>query len=205
MEENTSAAAEGSAAPSEARANPYADKLSEKFSEGVPEGGEGSARPQSLREFLLRGNIFDLATAVIIGIAFGAVVSSLVNDIIMPPIGLVLGGVDFSSLFVNLSGKAVPSVAAAKAAGAATINYGIFLNTVINFLIIGTVMYLLMRSVTRLTPQVKAPTPQVTTKVCPYCISRIPLNASRCPYCTSQLEESQRQPDGVVISSRTSG
>jgi len=193
MDESTGSAADSSTAG--VAADPYGDKLAEKFNEP---GGESGERPQSLRAFLLRGNIFDLATAVIIGVAFGAVISSLVNDIIMPPVGLLLGGVDFASLFVSLTGKAYPSVAAAKAAGAATINYGLFLNTIINFLIVGTVMYLLLRSVTRLTPQAKAPTAAVTTKVCPYCISKVPLQASRCPYCTSQLQESQIPLSGTV-------
>lgn len=146
------------------------------------------AGPPTLREFLFRGNVMDLALAVIIGAAFGRVVSSLVTDIIMPPIGLLLGGVDFNSLFINLSGQAYPTLAAAKAASAATINYGTFINTILDFLIVGFVLYLLVRSITRITPQTKAPTPAVTTKVCPYCVSDIPLQASRCPYCTSQLD-----------------
>ena len=164
------------------------DKIAEKMQDKFGEGGEGGERPKTLRDFLMRGNILDLAVAVIIGAAFGRVVSSLVSDILMPPIGMLLGGVDFASLFINLTGKAYPSVDAAKAAGAATINYGVFLNQVIDFVIVGTVLFLFLRTVTRLTPQTKAPTPEVTTKVCPFCISNVPLNATRCPYCTSQLQ-----------------
>ena len=168
-------------------AAPEPDPLAEKMGEKFSEGGEAGERPKNLREFLFRGNVLDLAVAVIIGTAFGRVISSLVNDILMPPIGLLLGGVDFNSLFLNLSGQSYPTIAAAKAAGAATINYGTFSNTIVDFLIVGAVLYLLVRSVTRVTPQTKAPTPAVTTKVCPYCVSNVPLQASRCPYCTSQL------------------
>ncbi|MDQ6693433.1 MAG: large conductance mechanosensitive channel protein MscL [Chloroflexota bacterium] len=159
--------------------------MADKFGEGAGEGG----RPKNLKEFLFRGNVLDLAVAVIIGAAFGRVVSSLVSDIIMPPIGLLLGGVDFTSLFINLSGQTYPTIAAAKAAGAPTINYGTFFNTVIDFILVGTILFLIVRSATRVTPQAKAPTPQVTTKVCPYCVSSVPLAATRCPYCTSELAQ----------------
>ncbi|MGI8587532.1 MAG: large conductance mechanosensitive channel protein MscL [Chloroflexia bacterium] len=182
MADTTDQAPAGGAAPG-------ADDLRDKLQEKAGEGGEGSGeKPKSLKEFLFRGNVFDLATAVIIGVAFGAVVSSLVNDIIMPPIGALLGGIDFTSLFINLSDKAYPNIAAAKAAGAATINYGLFINAVITFLIVGTVLYLIVISVGRMTTQSKASTPEVTTKVCQYCISNIPRQATRCPNCTSQLE-----------------
>ncbi len=170
------------------------DKIAERMQERYSEGREGGERPAGLREFLLRANILDLAVAFIIGAAFGRVITSLVNDIIMPPIGLLLGGVDFSSLFINLSGKSYETIAAAKAAGAPTINYGTFLNTVIDFVIVGTALYLLLRGVSRLTPQVKAPTPEVTTMVCPYCISTVPLKATRCPYCTSTLAPGNAGP-----------
>ncbi len=123
-----------------ARAAAESDPLAEKMAEKFGDGGEGSTPPQGVKGFLFRGNVLDLAVAVIIGAAFGRVISSLVNDIIMPPIGLLLGGVDFNSLFLNLSGQAYPNIAAAKAAGAATINYGTFINTILDFLIVGFVL-----------------------------------------------------------------
>jgi large conductance mechanosensitive channel len=133
----------------------------------------------------MRGNVLDLAVAVIIGAAFGAIVKSLVDDIIMPPIGLLLGGVDFSNLFINLSGGSYPTLAAAKEAGAATINYGVFLNNVITFLIVAFAVFMVVRAVNRM--RRPAPAPAVTTKECPFCASSIPLKATRCPACTSDL------------------
>jgi large conductance mechanosensitive channel len=138
-----------------------------------------------LKTFLVRGNVVDLAVAVIIGAAFGKVVTSLVNDVLMPPIGVVLGKVDFSNLYINLSGKTYPSLAAAKAAGAATINYGVFINTVIDFLIVGTVIFFMVKLVNSLKRQ--EPAAEATTKDCPYCCSKIVEAASRCPYCTSEV------------------
>ncbi len=138
------------------------------------------------KKFVLRGNVLDLAVAVIMGASFGAIVNSLVNDIIMPPIGLVLGNVDFTNLFVNLSGKSFPSLAAAKAAGAATVNYGVFLNTIITFVIVAFVLFLIIRQANAMTTKPEAPAAP-TTKDCPYCCSSIPLQAKRCPHCTSQL------------------
>jgi large conductance mechanosensitive channel len=133
----------------------------------------------------VKGNVIDLAVGIILGIAFGAIVSSLVNDIIMPPIGLLLGKINFSDLFINLSGTAYTSVKAAKDAGAATINYGVFLNTVINFIIVAFVVFLLVKQVNRMK---KEPAPaEPNTKECPYCLSAIPIKATRCPHCTSQL------------------
>lgn len=140
---------------------------------------------KEFKAFIMQGNVLDLAIAVIIGGAFGKIISSLVNDIIMPPIGLLLGGVDFSNLYINLSGKSYPSLAAAKEAGAATINYGVFLNNVIDFLFIALVIFLLIRAVNKLIP--KAPAEPPKTKDCPYCLSKVPLKATRCPFCTSQL------------------
>jgi large conductance mechanosensitive channel len=134
------------------------------------------------KAFALRGNVLDMAVGVIIGGAFGKIVSSMVSDILMPPIGLLLGKVDFSSLFVNLSGQAYPSLAAAKAAGAPTINYGVFLQNVLDFLIIALVVFLVVKQVNRLQAQ-PAATP--TTKECPHCAMAIPVRASRCPHCTS--------------------
>ena len=140
---------------------------------------------KEFKDFLMRGNVLDLAVAVIIGGAFGGIVSSLVNDIIMPPIGLLLGNVDFSSLYINLSDTSYSSLADAQAAGAPTINYGVFLNTVINFLIVALAIFLVIRTANRL--QKPKETEALTTKECPHCLSTIPLDATRCPHCTSQL------------------
>lgn len=141
---------------------------------------------KEFRTFIVRGNVLDLAIAVIMGAAFGQIVTSLVNDIIMPPIGLVLGKVNFTNLYINLSNKHYASLAQAKAAGAPTINYGSFINTILNFLIIAFVIFIVIRQVNRL----KKPAPVVapTTKSCAFCISEIPLEATRCPHCTSVLE-----------------
>ncbi len=144
---------------------------------------------QDFKTFILRGNVVDLAIAVIIGAAFGAVVKSLVDDVIMPPIGMAAGGIDFSNKFVVLKdGAAVPgpypSVEAAKAAGATTLNYGIFVNNVVSFLIVGFCAFLIVRAVNRL---VRQPPPATNMKSCPYCAIDIPLAATRCPNCTSQL------------------
>jgi len=143
---------------------------------------------KEFKAFVMRGNVLDLAVAVIIGAAFGKIISSLVTDVLMPPIGLVLGKVDFSGLYLNLSGTSYPSLAAAKAAGAPTINYGVFLNATIDFVIVAFVLFLVIRTANRLQaaaakPAVAAP----TTKECPQCCSAIPLKAKRCPNCTSTL------------------
>jgi large conductance mechanosensitive channel len=144
---------------------------------------------KDFKEFVMRGNVLDLAVAVIIGAAFGKIVSSLVNDVIMPPIGLVLGNVDFSNLFINLSGTSYKSFAEAKAAGAATINYGVFLNAVVDFAIVAFVIFLLIRTVSRMKRLHAAPAPAApAVKDCPYCLSSIPLKATRCPHCTSELK-----------------
>ena len=140
---------------------------------------------KEFREFVVKGNVIDLAVGIIIGIAFGAIVTSLVNDIIMPPIGLLLGKINFSDLFINLSGTAYTSLKAAKDAGAATINYGVFLNAVINFIIVAFVVFLLVKQVNRMK---KEPAPaEPDTKECKFCLSTIPIKATRCPHCTSQL------------------
>ena len=140
---------------------------------------------REFRDFVARGNVLDLAVAVIIGGAFGGVVSSFVNDVLMPPIGLLLGGVDFSNLFVNLSSTHYATLAEAKAAGAPTLRYGVFFNTIINFLIIAFVVFQIVRQANRLKKQ---PAPEApTTKECPQCASTIPLKAKRCPQCTSDL------------------
>lgn len=140
------------------------------------------------KKFVMRGNVLDLAVAVIIGGAFGSIVTSLVNDIIMPPIGMLLGKINFKDLFINLSGTPYASLADAQAAGAATINYGNFINTIINFLIIAFVIFLIVRAFNKMKKPEEAPVPAApTTKECPYCLSTIPLKATRCPHCTSQL------------------
>ncbi|HSE84612.1 MAG TPA: large-conductance mechanosensitive channel protein MscL [Candidatus Binatia bacterium] len=141
---------------------------------------------KEFKEFIMRGNVVDLAVAVVIGAAFGKIVTSFVEDVLMPPIGLALGGVDFSNLFVNLSGKDYPSVAAAKAAGAATLNYGIFFNTILNFLIIAFAIFLIIKQINRF--QKPAPAPPPATKDCPYCLSAVPVKATRCPHCTSEIK-----------------
>ena len=140
---------------------------------------------KEFKDFIARGNVVDLAVAVVIGAAFGAIVTSLVNDIIMPPIGYLLGGVDFASLFISINGQSYPSIAAAKSAGAATINYGLFIQTVINFLIIALVIFFIIKAINAMKKPAPAPAP--STKDCPYCKTTIPLAATRCPNCTSQL------------------
>jgi len=140
---------------------------------------------KEFKEFAMRGNVLDMAVGIIIGAAFGRIITSLVSDVIMPPIGLLLGKVDFSGLFLNISGKSYDTLAAAKAAGAATINYGTFLNTVIDFVIVAFVIFLLVRQINRWSKPAPAAAP--TTKECPYCVSAIPIKATRCPNCTSQV------------------
>ena len=135
------------------------------------------------RTFVMRGNVVDLAVGLVIGAAFGTVVTSFVNDLLMPPIGLVLGNVDFSNLFVTLRGGPYPSLAAAKAAGAPTLNYGLFINHVISLVIVGFAVFLLIRQVNRL----KGPPPPASTTECPACTMPIPLRARRCPHCTSDV------------------
>ena len=140
---------------------------------------------REFKEFVARGNVMDLAVAVILGAAFGKIVSSLVDEVLMPPIGLALGGVDFANLFVPLGGGAYATLAEAKAAGAPVIAYGAFLNTVIQFLIVALVVFLLVKQVNRLRRPASAAAP--TTRDCPYCATAIPIRATRCPACTSQL------------------
>ena len=148
---------------------------------------------KEFKEFALRGNVVDMAVGIIIGAAFGTIVTSLVNDVIMPPIGLLLGGVDFANLFILLraGSPAAPyaSLADAQSAGAVTINYGLFVNAVISFLIVAFVVFLLIRNVNRMKKEEEAPPAEPTTKECPYCLSSIPIKASRCPHCTSELPD----------------
>jgi len=146
---------------------------------------------KEFKEFAMRGNVLDMAVGIILGAAFGKIVSSFVTDLLMPPIGLFLGKVDFASLFVNLSGMPYPTPAAAKTAGAPTLNYGVFLNTVLDFLIVGFVIFLLIRQVNRMKRQPEGAPAAPTTKACAYCLSTIPLKATRCPHCTSELRAAQ--------------
>jgi large conductance mechanosensitive channel len=128
-----------------------------------------------------------MAVGIIIGAAFGKIITSFVNDILMPPIGLLLGNVDFANLFINLSGQPYVSLEEAQAAGAATINYGLFINTVLDFIIVAFVVFLLVRQVNRMKREEEAPPAEPTTRECPYCLSTIPVKATRCPHCTSEL------------------
>jgi large conductance mechanosensitive channel len=140
------------------------------------------------RQFVMRGNVIDMAVGVIIGGAFGKIVASMVSDVIMPPIGLLLGKVDFSSLYINLSGKTFTSLAEAQKAGAPTLNYGLFLNNVINFLIVAFVIFIMIKQINKLQKPAKPAAPAApTTRECPFCCSTIAIKAVRCPNCTSQF------------------
>lgn len=140
---------------------------------------------KEFKEFAMRGNVLDMAVGIVIGAAFSRIITSFVEDILMPPMGLLLGKVDFSNLFWSLTGKPYESLAAAKAAGAATLNYGLFFIHIINFLIVAFAIFILIRQVNRLKREQPAAAPP--TKDCPFCASAIPVKASRCPHCTSQL------------------
>jgi large conductance mechanosensitive channel len=140
---------------------------------------------KEFKDFAMKGNVLDMAIGVIIGGAFGKIVSSLVSDVLMPPIGMLMGKVDFSSLFINLSGTSQPSLAAAKVAGAPTINYGVFLQATFDFIIIAFVVFLLVKQVNRL--KKPEPTAAPTTKDCPHCLSAIPIKATKCAHCTSTV------------------
>lgn len=143
---------------------------------------------KEFKEFAIKGNVLDMAVGIIIGTAFNKIVNSLVNDVIMPPVGLLLGHVNFTDLYINLTDQTYASLAEAQEVGAATINYGVFINTVIQFLIVAFVVFLLVRGINRLRRPAQAPeVPQ--TKACPYCFTTIPIQATRCPNCTSQLEK----------------
>lgn len=143
---------------------------------------------KEFKEFAMRGNVLDMAVGIIIGAAFGQIVNSFVQDVLMPPIGRLVGHVDFSNLFVSLTGQHYDTLAAAKAAGAATLNYGTFLNTVINFLIVAFAVFLLVRQVNRLMPKPAPAAAAPVTRDCPYCLSAIPLKATKCGHCTSSVQ-----------------
>jgi large conductance mechanosensitive channel len=147
---------------------------------------------KEFKEFAVRGSVVDMAVGIIIGAAFGSIVTSFVSDVIMPPIGLLLGKVDFSNFFVVLRSGATPgpyeTVAAAKQAGAVTLNYGLFVNTIISFLIIAFAVFLVIKQINRLKRKAEAPAAEPTTKTCPFCFSAISVKATRCPFCTSPLK-----------------
>lgn len=140
---------------------------------------------EDFKKFAMRGNVMDMAVGVIIGGAFGKIVTSVVNDIVMPPVGMLLGNVDFSNLFISLNGKEYATLEAAKKAGAPVLAYGSFLNTVIDFLILAFIIFMMIRQINKLTPE---PAPKPEPRVCPYCKSEIAGDATRCPHCTSHLE-----------------
>ncbi|HOT06897.1 MAG: large-conductance mechanosensitive channel [Methanosaeta sp. PtaB.Bin039] len=138
------------------------------------------------KEFAVKGNVIDMAVGIIIGAAFGKIVSSFVSDIIMPPLGMLMGGVDFANMYYTLQGDQYPSLAAAQAAGAITVNYGVFINNIIDFLIVALAIFVVIKQINRLKRK-EAPKPP-NTKDCPFCFSAIPIKASRCPNCTSELK-----------------
>ena len=148
---------------------------------------------KEFKEFAVKGNVVDMAVGIIIGAAFGAIVKSLVDDVIMPPVGVLIGGVDFSNLFIVLTPGTTPppyeSLDAAREAGAATLNYGLFINNLITFLIVAFAVFLLIKSINALRRQERAEPQSPTDKACPFCAMTIPLKASRCPHCTSALEQ----------------
>jgi large conductance mechanosensitive channel len=147
---------------------------------------------KEFKEFIMRGNVVDMAIGIVIGAAFGAIVKSFVDDVLMPPIGLLLGNVDFSHFFITLKEGAkaagpYASLAAAKAAGAVTLNLGIFINTIISFIIIAFAVFIVIKGINRMKREQEAPPAEPTTRDCPFCLSAIPLKATRCPHCTSEL------------------
>ena len=139
------------------------------------------------KKFAMRGNVVDMAVGIVIGAAFGKIVSSFVGDVLMPPLGLALGGMDFSGLFVTLGSANYPTLAAAKAAGAPTLNYGLFINTLVDFIIVAFALFLVIKMMNRLKKEEAAPAKASDTKKCPECLSEIPLAAKRCLYCTSPV------------------
>jgi large conductance mechanosensitive channel len=148
---------------------------------------------KEFKEFAMRGNVLDMAVGIVIGASFGAIITSFVADVIMPPIGLLLGNIDFSSLFIILKEGKVPgpyeSLAAAKAAGAVTLNYGVFINTIISFLIVAFAVFLVIKNMNKLKREQEAPPAAPTTKECPFCLSAIPIKAVKCAHCTAELKQ----------------
>jgi large conductance mechanosensitive channel len=147
---------------------------------------------KDFKEFIMRGSVVDMAIGIVIGAAFGGIVKSFVDDVLMPPIGLLMGNVDFSNLFITLKEGAkaagpYASLAAAKAAGAVTLNLGIFINTIISFIIIAFAVFMVIKGINRMKREQEAPPAEPTTRECPFCLSAIPLKATRCPHCTSEL------------------
>lgn len=143
---------------------------------------------KEFKAFIMRGNVVDMAVGIIIGVAFGAIVKSFVSDVLMPPIGLLLGGVDFANLFIVLKGTGTfETLAAAKEAGAVTINYGVFLDTVIAFLITAFAIFMIVRMINKMKKEEEAAPAEPTTKDCPHCFTTIPIKATRCPHCTSEI------------------
>ncbi|MGA3084274.1 MAG: large conductance mechanosensitive channel protein MscL [Thermodesulfobacteriota bacterium] len=141
---------------------------------------------KEFKEFIMRGNVMDMAIGIIIGAAFGKIITSFVNDVLMPPIGLLLGKVDFNNLFITLSNQSFATLEEAKKAGAVTIKYGLFLNTIIDFVIVAFIIFLVIRQINRMKRQ---PAPEAaTTGECPFCLSKIPIKATRCPNCTSEIK-----------------
>ena len=148
---------------------------------------------RKFRDFAIKGNVVDMAVGIVIGAAFGKIATSLVNDVIMPPFGLLLGKVDFNSLFLSLDGKSYASLDAARTAGAATFNYGAFINTVLDFMVVAFAMFLIVQWYQTMAERFQTPVPAEPPKTrdCPHCLSQIALGATRCPHCTSQLEQPQ--------------
>ena|SRR5690348_16192718 len=142
---------------------------------------------KEFKEFAMKGNVLDMAIGIIIGAAFGKIVSSMVSDILMPPIGMLMGRVDFASLFFSLNGQSYPSLAAAKAAGAPTVNYGVFLQTILDFVIVAFVIFLLVKQMNRL-KKAEAPPPPPSIRHCPHCFGEISIKATRCSHCTSDVK-----------------
>lgn len=150
------------------------------------EGGHGTMFKE-FKAFIARGNVIELAIGIILGTAFTNIVNSLVEDIIMPPLGLFIGKVDFNHLFINLSGKDYATLAAAQAAGAATINYGLFINTIISFLIVSFAVFVIIKPINRFRSKQEEQSQEIPTKACPYCLSEIPVKATKCAHCTSDI------------------
>jgi large conductance mechanosensitive channel len=156
-----------------------------------PEQREGPTVFKEFKEFAMRGNVVDMATGIVIGGAFGAIVKSLVDEVLMPPIGLLLGGVDFSNFFLVLKDGKIPgpydALAAAKTAGAVSVNYGVFFNAVVSFLIVAFAIFMVIKAMNTLRRQEAAPPAEPTTRDCPFCVTAIPIKATRCPHCTSEV------------------